>query len=355
MNMRRIGKVLLVLALVVAVTVSVYVHYRGEGPSEQSLTLYGNVDIRQIQLAFQDTGRILRLDAEEGDRVDMGQLVAEMDPTRYQEAVSQARARVSAQKELVAKLLAGSRPEEIAEARARVRAGEAVSRDAEQTYKRLKGLASGQYVSQEKLDQAEAACKAAAADLDALQQVLTLVVQGPRKEDIAGAQAELKADEAALALAEIELADTRLYAPARGVIQDRILEPGAMAFPQTPLFTMALTEPVWVRAYVPEPDLGKISLGMKAEIRTDSFPGKVYTGWVGFISPTAEFTPKQVETAELRSKLVYQARIYACNPEDELRLGMPATVTIPLEQPRTGGGAEGANACASGPDSGNGR
>jgi HlyD family secretion protein len=355
MNMRRIGKVLLVLALVVTVTVSAYVHFRGNGTPAQALTLYGNVDIRQIQMAFQDTGRIRRLAVEEGDRVDKGQLIAEMDPARYEAAVSRSRSRMVAQKELVEKLLAGSRPEEIAEARAKVRAAEAISRDAEQTYRRLKGLAAGQYVSQEKLDQAEAAYKAAVADLDALHQALALAVKGPRKEDIAGAQAQLKADEAALALAEMELADTRLYAPARGVIQDRILEPGAMAFPQTPVFVIALTEPVWVRAYVPEPDLGKISLGMKAEITTDSFPGKVYAGWVGYISPTAEFTPKQVETTEMRSKLVYQARIYACNPEDELRLGMPAIVTIPLDQPRTADGANGANACAPGPDSSNGR
>ncbi len=343
------------LAVGVAGAVGVYIYFHGKGAPTQSLTLYGNIDIRQIHLAFQNTGRIGRLNVEEGDRVEKGELVAEMDPTRYEEAVSRARAVALAQKELVGKLLAGSRPEEIAEARAKARAAEALSWDAEQTYNRLRGLASSEYVSQQTLDQAEAAYKAAVADLDALRQALALAVKGPRKEDIAAAQAQLKADEAALAFAETELADTRLYAPEDGVIQDRILEPGAMAFPQTPVFVMALTEPVWVRAYVPESDLGKIFLGMKAEITTDSFPGKVYTGWVGFISPTAEFTPKEVETVEIRSKLVYQARIYACNPEDELRLGMPATVSISLDQPRTGGGAKSGNACAPGVGSGNGR
>jgi HlyD family secretion protein len=105
-----------------------------------------------------------------------------------------------------------------------------------------------------------------------------------------------------------------------------------MAFPETPVYTLALTNPVWVRAYVSEPDLGKIKLGMSAEVSTDSYPGKVYKGWVGFISPTAEFTPKSVETTEERTKLVYQVRIYVCNSQNELRLGMPATVVIPLNQ-----------------------
>ena len=118
------------------------------------------------------------------------------------------------------------------------------------------------------------------------------------------------------------------------MIQDRILEPGDMAFPETPVFTLALTNPVWVRAYISEPDLGKVAPGMKAYLTTDSFPDKKYEGWIGFISPTAEFTPKQVQTTELRTKLVYRLRIYACNPKNELRLGMPVTVMIPLNQPR---------------------
>jgi HlyD family secretion protein len=106
-----------------------------------------------------------------------------------------------------------------------------------------------------------------------------------------------------------------------------------MAFPQTPALTLAFVNPVWVRAYLPEPALGKISLGTQATIYTDSFPGKAYQGWVGYISPTAEFTPKSVQTPELRTRLVYSVRVFACNPQDELRLGMPATVHIDVDQP----------------------
>ena len=153
------------------------------------------------------------------------------------------------------------------------------------------------------------------------------------KQDIAAAKATLKANEAELELVKRDLANAKLYAPTNGVIQDRLLEPGDMASPQKPVFTLALDDPLWVRAYVAETDLGKIRQGMKAEVTTDSFPDKRYEGWIGFISPTAEFTPKTVETAEVRTKLVYQVRVFVHNPQGELRLGMPAVVTIPLNQP----------------------
>jgi HlyD family secretion protein len=201
-------------------------------------------------------------------------------------------------------------------------------------YQRTQALDRNKTVSKQKLDNAQAAFDSAGAEVDAARQALALATKGPREEDIAAARAQVKASEAALRLAERELSDTKLYAPTAGVILDRILEPGDMAFPQTPVLTLALTNPVWVRAYVAEPDLGKIAPGMKAHVTTDSFPGKIYRGWIGFISPIAEFTPKEVQTTELRTKLVYRIRVYTCNSDNELRLGMPVTVTIPLEQPR---------------------
>lgn len=142
----------------------------------------------------------------------------------------------------------------------------------------------------------------------------------------------LKANQAALEVARKVLADASLYAPDNGIIQERILEPGDMASPQRPAYTLALTDPIWVRAYVQEADLGKLKPGMRAEVSTDSYPGKHYRAWVGYISPTAEFTPKAVETTEVRSSLVYQVRVFVCNTQNEMRLGMPATVTIPLDQ-----------------------
>jgi HlyD family secretion protein len=324
-------KKFLLIPVIVLIAVVAYKFYdrREEAPRDK-LFLYGNVDIREVQLAFQDTGRIQTLAVDEGDEVRSGQLVATLDPVRYRYAVEQLTAQVEAQQQLLDRLLAGSRPQEIEKARADVSARQARLVDAERTYRRIRNLSLVNQVSKQQLDNAESTLKTARADLAAARQALSLAIEGPRKQDIARARATLKALQASLGLAEQKLKDTKLYAPENGIIRNRILEPGAMAFASRPVFTLALINPVWVRAYVPEPDLGKIREGMTAEITTDSFPGKTYRGWIGFISPTAEFTPKTVETPELRTKLVYRVRVFACNPRNELRLGMPVTVTVDL-------------------------
>lgn len=321
--------IIAVVALAIAGAVA-YWQTRPAAPSDQ-VTVYGNVDIRQVQAAFDDNGRLLDLLVQEGDRVKKGQLLAEIDPVRFQDAVDKASAAVAAQQQVLARLLAGSRPEEIAEARAQVAAAQATMVNAESTWKRQESLAAQQYVSRQSADNAAAALKTARANAEHAQQALSLAIKGPRKEDIAAARQVLQADKAALSLAQRELVDTRLYAPDTGVVQDRILEPGDMVSPQTPVFTLALDNPVWVRAYLPEKALGQVRLGMKANIQSDSFPGKTFSGWVGFISPTAEFTPKTVQTTELRTELVYRVRVYACNPQHQLRLGMPVTVHVSLQ------------------------
>ncbi len=298
-----------------------------------ALTLYGNVDIRQVQLAFNASERIVRMLATEGEPVKQGQLLATLDSVRLQRNVELQQAQLASQQQVVARLVAGSRPQEISKAGADVDAARIDADNAEKSYQRTLALVERHFVSRQQADDAHAAADAAQARYHALQQTFKLVRMGPRKEDIAAARAMLNANQAALDLARKELAEASLYAPDNGVIQQRILEPGDMASPQRPVYTLALTDPVWVRAYVQEADLGKIKPGMRAEISTDSAPGKRYRGWVGYISPSAEFTPKSVETTEVRSSLVYQVRIFVCNFRDELRLGMPATVTIQLGQP----------------------
>lgn len=307
---------------------------RPQMPADE-LILYGNVDIRDVQLAFNGDDRIARLLVQEGDRVYAGQLLAVLDKRRLEAAAAKAEAQVQAQKQVLARLVNGTRPEDIRKARADVDLAVAKLDNARRTAARRKALAAKKAASQQDADDALAALEAAEAKLAAAQAALDLAIAGPRIEDIAEARASLLSLEAQLALARAELADASLHAPAAGVIQDRILEEGDMASPQKSVFTLALSDPVWVRAYLAEPDLGKISLGMTAEVETDSFPGKRYQAWIGFISPTAEFTPKSVEVPQLRTRLVYQVRVFVHNPEDELRLGMPATVHVPLHQPRT--------------------
>ncbi len=311
-----------------------YWRQQQRAPAEDTITLYGDVDIREAQPAFNASGPITALLAEEGQRVKGGMLLATLDSTRAGAALAQAKAEKAAAEQQLAKLLAGSRPEEIAAAKATMDALEITYRDREVDWHRYAALASASAASVQQRDNAHAAFLSSRQQFESARQAWKLAVKGPRREDIGAARAQLAAAAAAEALAQKQFDDTRLYAPSAGVVEDRILEVGDMASPATPVFTIALPSPLWVRVYIPETDLGRVRLGEQASVTTDSAPGTTYRGWLGYISPTAEFTPKTVETPELRTALVYQARVYVCDGKDALRLGMPATVT--LEPGKTG-------------------
>jgi HlyD family secretion protein len=195
---------------------------------------------------------------------------------------------------------------------------------------RLPDRTEASAVSKEEVDNAKAALDVAEARLQVNKKALELARLGPRYEEKAEADARRQSYEAQLAFLTQQLNDTELKAPKDAVIRTRLLEPGEMASPQRPVYSLAITDPKWVRAYVSEPDLGRVRPGMKAAVTVDSFPGRRFDGWVGFISPVAEFTPKPVQTEELRSSLVYEVRVFVTDPSDELRLGMPATVRLPL-------------------------
>ena len=308
-----------------------YLHRQADD-SGQTLTLYGDVDIREVQPAFNDSGVIATITVQEGSQVRRGDLLAALDDSRYAAALDQAKGARENLRQTLAKLEAGSRPEEIAQAKATMDALEITYRNDEVTYKRFADLAATSAGTIQQRDDAKAAFEAARQQYEAAKQAYALAVEGPRAEDIAAARAAFQAADAAVAFAQRQFDDTKLYAQFDGVVEDRILEPGDMASPQKPVLTLALDNPLWVRAYVAETDLPRIRPGMKAVVTVDGFPGRQYEGWVGYISPTAEFTPKSVETAEVRTKLVYQVRVFVRNPQNELRLGMPAVVTLPLDQ-----------------------
>ena len=299
------------------------------GPHRQDLVLYGNVDLRQVELAFNNNERIAAVLVQEGDRVKRGQLLARLDTRRLEPQVAEAEATAAAQRQVVERLHNGSRPQEIAEARANVESARADAINARGQYERRKTLAANSIVSRQDLENAKAALDVAEAKLVVNQKTLDLAIAGPRKEDIGQAAAELRADEAQAAFLRQELADAQLVAPVDAVVRTRLMEPGEMASPQKPVFSLAVTDPKWVRAYVAEPDVGKLRTGMAASVALDSFPDRRFNGWVGFISPVAEFTPKTVETTELRTSLVYEVRVFVKDPSDQLHLGSPASVYLP--------------------------
>lgn len=342
-------RVVVVVAAVVivaaAVSVGLWWWLAQRQAAPLALTLYGNVDIREVQPAFNDTGTIDKVLVQEGAAVKRGELIATLDDRRYAAALAQAAGQMRSQQQGLAKLLAGSRPEEIAQAKATMEALRSTAENDGVNYRRAEMLARNGAATARQRDDAKAAFAAATQQYEAARQAYALAVAGPRQEDIAAARAAYEAAQAAVALARRELADTRLYAPSDGIVENRILEPGDIASPTTPVYTIALMSPLWVRAYVGETDIGKIALGMPAEVTTDSFPGQIYRGWIGFISPTAEFTPKTVETPELRTALVYQLRVFVCDARGQLRLGMPATVRIDLSPaPAASGPAASGNA-----------
>ncbi len=289
-----------------------------EETTGRELMLHGNMDLRQVQLSFNNSERIAAVLVQEGDRVRQGQVVARLDTSRLGPQVAQAEAQTAAQRQVVTRLRNGSRPEEIAQARANVESAKADSVNARQQYERVKSAmeaSGGRAVRQQDVDNAKAALEVAEAKLSVNQRALELAVAGPRKEEVAEAEARLQANDAQLALLRQQLADAQLVAPVDAVVR-----------------TLAITDPKWVRAYVSEPDLGRVHSGMAASVMVDSFPNRRFDGWVGFISPVAEFTPKSVQTEELRTSLVYEVRVFVKDPSDELRLGMPATVYVSLDK-----------------------
>jgi multidrug resistance efflux pump len=321
--------IIIPLALLAALGVLGYQWWtRSDSGSENTVRLYGNIDIRDAQLAFQDQERIAEVRVEEGDRVKAGQVLARLQTQRLNAQIRQAEAQAAAQQDVLQRLLAGTRKQEIEQAQAELNAAQVRVANAQRSYARIQKTAGAGASSQQALDDARAALDVAKAQLKVSEKSLQLAEEGPRQEDIAEARNNLQAARAALDLLQIRLSEATLEAPADGVVRSRILEPGEMADPSRPVLTLSLMDPKWVRAYVPEPQLGFLQLGMPAHVTSDSFPGQIFEGWVGFISPEAEFTPKTVETTDLRTKLVYEVRIYVHDPQDRLRLGMPVSVDI---------------------------
>lgn len=320
--------VIVAVLVVLAAAATVAWLLRHDKPANAGLTLYGNVDIRKVDLAFRVGGRVTQLLPEEGDRLTAGQPVARLEATPYQDALALARARKAQAAARLAKFEAGSRPQEIAQARALVAEREATLANLKIDYKRKQKLLASGVVARQAFDDVSARRREAQARLETARQGLKLALAGFRAEDVAAAKADLAAAQAQLATAQTSIADTALVAPEGGVLLTRVVEPGAVVAPGQTVATLSLDDPVWVRAYVDEADLGRIAPGMAATITTDSAPDHPYRGQIGFISPEAEFTPKTVQTEALRTRLVYQVRIIAANPDQGLRQGMPVTVRI---------------------------
>ncbi|MCB9943932.1 MAG: HlyD family efflux transporter periplasmic adaptor subunit [Geminicoccaceae bacterium] len=327
--MKRILPVVLILAL--AAGGWLWWNQRA-ATGQDSLTLYGNIDVRQIALAFDGNGRITELGVEEGDEVAADQVIGRLD-TRALELQAKAQAAtVEAQRQNLLELRKGAREEEIAQARARGASAEASATLANLQRDRVARLmtSGSSAASQADMDRAEAEAGAANALVDQYDAALNLLLAGTREEELAATESRLRAAEAQLELLRFQISQGVLRAPSDAVVRSRLREPGDMVSTQSPVYALALRQPKWVRIYVREADLGRIRPGMEAQVLTDSFPDQSIIGQVGYISSVAEFTPKVVQTEELRTSLVYEVHVSVEDKDDRLRLGQPVTVRIPF-------------------------
>jgi HlyD family secretion protein len=307
------------------------------------LVLQGNVDVREVDLAFQVPGRIDSLAVDEGDRVTAGQVVATLDTGYFEDAVRGARAALAGRKAELARLKNGSRPEEVEQARAAAAERRVAVENARIDVARYEQLVKTGGVSRQVYDTARAALDQAEAQLASARAAQRLAEIGPRAEDVEAGAARVGEAEAALADAERRLRDAKLVAPGDGVVQTRVRERGAYVNVGETVFSVTLPEPLWVRAYVAEGDLAEVRPGAEAEVTGDGLGGRRFRGRVGFVSPVAEFTPKTVETKELRTDLVYRLRVIVDDGAAGavLRQGMPVTVTLRRAAASAGAGEPG--------------
>ncbi|ALB62159.1 Predicted membrane fusion protein (MFP) component of efflux pump, membrane anchor protein YbhG [Cronobacter condimenti 1330] len=322
MNKKR-GALLVLLVIIIVAGVAVWRWYEAR---HTPLTLYGNVDIRTVNLSFRVGGRLASLAVDEGDTVRAGQPLGELDPAPLQNALRQAQANVAAARAKYELTVAGFRDEEIAQAAAAVRQAQAAYDYAQNFYQRQQGLWRTKVISANDLENARSSRDQAQAQLKSAQDKLSQYRAGNRPQEIAQAQASLEQAQAQLAQAQLDAEDARLISPSDGTVLTRAVEPGSLLNAGSTVFTLSLTRPVWVRAYIDEVNLGRATPGSEMLIYTDGRPDKPYHGKIGFVSPTAEFTPKTVETEDLRTDLVYRLRIIVNDADNALRQGMPVTL-----------------------------
>jgi len=278
-------KKIIVLLVFVLIIIATWLVVKKEQKNPDELTLFGNIEIRQVDLSFQVNGKIIEMFKEEGDSVKPGDLVAVIDERDYKANYEKSIAEVS-------RTLA-------------------VSQNAQSIFSRQIPLCPDNTISQQECDN----------------------ITNQRNESQAAYETALASRD----YAKNQLDYSKIYAPAEGIITTRVQEPGAVVNPGQAVYTLSKSKPVWIRTYVPETNLGNIKYGMKAKVLTDSIDPKTgnrreYIGWVGYISPVAEFTPKTVQTEDLRTDLVYRIRVYVYEVDEFLRQGMPTTVKINLHE-----------------------
>lgn len=366
----------------------------GRKENDGPIRISGNIEMTEVNISFKIPGKLVERTVDEGERVKQGQVVARLDPEQYEQtrsreqaglaasesqltqlqtAIQFQRATLAAETDLrsaelrqaqarLKELETGSRPQEIRQAQAAAESARTESERAARDWERAQQLIKNDDISRAQFDQFRTRFETSEAQLQQAQQALALVKEGPRQEQIEAARAQVSRARAALQLteaaqldlkrreqelvtrraeisrsralvgiAEAQLSDTTVQSPVGGVVLVKSAEVGEVLAPGTSVLTIGDLDRPWLRGYINETDLGRVKLGRKVKVTTDSFPGKVYWGTVSFISSEAEFTPKQIQTEEERVKLVYRIKVDIANPHHELKVNMPADAEIQVD------------------------
>lgn len=293
-----------------------------------SIVLSGTVEAREVDLAFQVAGRIDQLNTDEGQWVEQGASIANLDQRDYQLALQQATANADAAKAALAALQAGTREQELRVAAAALHKAKSQLYYSKADVKRVSSLVAKKLASKDQLQQSQLNYEVALAGVDQAEEQYKLLKEGPRKEDIERAEAQYNASVESNEMARQQLAYTQLTSPITGMVTVRLSEKGEVVSPGQPVVRIAELSKPWVRAYINETDLGRVKLGQAVQVHIDSLPNKTLNGKLTFISPVAEFTPKTVQTRELRTGLVYRIKVELDNPDGVLKIGMPADLYI---------------------------
>jgi HlyD family secretion protein len=330
---------LVVVAIVAASIIVYYFAHRTENGKDK-IRISGNIEVTAVEASFKIPGRVAERLVDEGTLVKAGQIIARLESEELGQEVARRQADLQAMQAALNELLAGSRKEEVAQAEAALAAVEAEAKRLADDFRRQEALFRREVIPQQKYDAARAAYDTSRAQVRQAAEALTLLRKGPRRERIDQARARRGEAEVALAQTKTRLGYTTLLSPVAGLVMAKNIEPGEQVAAGTPVVTVGELDTVWVRAYINETDLGRVKVGQKARVTTDTWPGKAYDGIVTFISSEAEFTPKNVQTQKERVKLVYRVKITIPNPNMELKPGMPADAEILTGngEPGTGNG-----------------
>ncbi len=324
-------KILIFIIIIAFVSILIYFLLPQKNKGNNYIKVSGNIEATEVNVGFKISGRITQIYVKEGDWIEKGKIIAKLDDEDLRYRFELAKAAFHSAQARLNKLLAGSRPEELREAEARLNQAQFDLENKKVQYERMKALFERHVIPKEILDNAETGYKIAQASFQMAKENFELVKEGPRREDIEDAKAQVEQARAQLKLSETQLGYTSLYSPISGIVLVKSAEIGEVVNPGTSVLTLADIENVWLRAYIPETDLGKVKWGQEVIVTIDMNPKKQYKGKITYISSQAEFTPKSIQTEKERVTLVYRIKISIPNNERELKPGMPADGLILLD------------------------